>query len=340
MEHSEDSEDSLVCTIIPKVPRCRVCTLRGGCNHHTFNEALQYLKDEINSYPQQPEKEVCYNFMKYGYCKSFQNQKHCNFHHPLDLVEFPKRMKIAQLRCPVCTLPACNIHKQAKKMRKNERKTNRKSKEIASKTLAANSGFMKEDEIIQRKNYESARCMICTLKLPCKHFPNFESMKDLCQKERSMRERYPRDGETSEKCLYFMFTGNCPMYDTHGVCLFWHPPGYANHTIRLPDEIKKGDSELLGYGHGYNGLPGWHRSMGSYGNENLPTKSLRTTRLMLEQDERNLTELRKRLAFGYGRTFKGGIRKFKKWHCMHPPISRTPLKDKSAKKSWKERLKS
>ena len=108
--------------------------------------------------------------------------------------------------------------------------------------------------------------------------------------------------------------------------------------LAASSQIEKEDSELLGYGHGYSGLPGKHRSTGVYGNEKYDPNSLKTARLMLKQDEENLKEIRRRLEWGYGRTFKGGVRKFKRWHLQHPPISRTPLCDPNRKKSWKEKL--
>lgn len=206
-----DDYKNLKTIIIPQLPRCDTCTLRGGCNHHTFNEALEYLKNEIKSYPQNPTKEVCYNFVNTGSCQSFQKHKYCNFHHPYELVVFPKKMRMAELRCPVCTIPNCTSHVEAKQMRNRQRRQNRKNRRRKNNTTGSSSlssknqqrttvvddfkindtetndtsspeinlfkkkakrksGFMRHNEKLQRKRYEDTRCLICTLKLPCKHF--------------------------------------------------------------------------------------------------------------------------------------------------------------------------
>ena len=302
-------------TIHPGFRKCKMCTLDPPCSHVTWNESIRALKDEIQSYPQNPTMPTCEEFNHYGTCTSYFSRLRCHFHHPLEYVVFPVKQKRNKKRCPICTLPNCFKHTAAKDGRnKIERRL---------WVLPVNSNKIKTVE----------RCYLCTVPLPCRHFSCCEDMAIHLNNEKSFRERYPRDGLTSEKCLYFYFTGNCPAFDSCGTCLYWHPPRYANHAIRLTGELQKKDAEMVGYGHGYRGLPGGHRSTGCYGNNELKVDSVRTARLMINQDIKNIAAARKKLEFGCGRNSC-----FKKWKMHSPPLSRLGFVHLRGKMSWREKL--
>jgi hypothetical protein len=311
----QDNDEYPDDAIFPKLRRCKLCLLLPPCNHVSYNQAVQALRDEINSLPKNKKKNgLCEEFNHLGICSSYLTRGRCRFYHPKQRVILPKKMSRSEKRCPVCTLPDCHEHREATKLR------NKIEKRIwVPPTPSA------------LPTEPKPRCFICTLPLPCAHFGVRDDMNSFLEQEKARRSMYPTKGETAERCLYFLFTGTCPSFDSSGTCLFWHPPRYANHAIRLEDELDKEDHELVGYGHGFSGLPGAHRSTGPYGNAEYNPESLKVSRRMINQDIQNTAEVRRKLEFGHGRT-----RKFKAWKISNPPLSRAGLLDKDRKLSWKE----
>ena len=136
--------------ILPKLRRCKICLLTPPCRHVSHNQAVQALKDEINSLPKNKKsKGLCEEFNHLGICTSYLKRGRCAFYHPKHRVVFPKKQSRKEKRCPVCTLPDCHKHPEATKLR------NRIEKRIWVPPVP-----------VVRPTEAKPRCFLCTLPLP------------------------------------------------------------------------------------------------------------------------------------------------------------------------------
>jgi hypothetical protein len=295
--------------IRPRLRRCKICTLPPPCPHQTIENAKVLLINELKTYPHNPTASICQSYHRTGRCQSMHKRNYCQYNHPpmenivfnQDIVHQHQHLADAhttvQLKnvnqCVLCKLNlSCNTHY------------------ILSK-------FDKERQTDRDDDDSKQRCPLCTLYLPCIHFTTTKELEMHKQEKINYSRRYPiKTTYGQPNCIRWVQTGSCSMYDTLGVCCFWHPQIYASEKM-----------------HGLNGMPGEHSSSG--GMMNIGKTKL--ARLMYEQDQVNLNVVRKRSEFPMNpKTNKPNKTQ---WAFPSPPLFKLGFKKKKKKLSALAKLK-
>ena len=322
--------------IRPRLRRCQICTLPPPCQHQSLSNAKKSLIKDLQQYPINEHAPMCTSYFATGHCLSIMKHQHCIYHHPPvhdsplvvlntdhiakkghriqyvpDLLPTKLDQKLLGHKCVLCRLHMkCSTHHTHSKYDVDWKKSQPQ--------------YVKPAE----------RCPVCTLPMPCTHFTNVKELNLARKKEAAHEGRYPIDN-TNANCIHWVQRGTCVMYDTLGLCLFWHPKSYANKRINLEKltldrTIAASAADSAHFKcedhyyriHGLSGLPGEHRSSGGsmkVGKSKLATEIQR-------QDSMNIAAARKRSFFPLNP--KTGLPNTRQWNFPSPPLCKEILKEK------------
>lgn len=323
--------------IRPRLRRCLICTCPPPCKHLSLKEAQALLIEELEQYPINYGSEPCQDYFQSGQCCSLKHRGHCIYSHPplnsplvvlgTDCIDRPGHTrqyvpdayeitpavednhfsKLSRHKCQLCRLRMeCKTHP-------NNVHLSQARKQHRDFTFAKSS---------------ENRCPLCTLLMPCSHFQSVEELRDARKQEEKHGARYPIQSTRGRpNCIHWVQSGNCAMYDSLGICMFWHPKNYGNKRVNLGPLISHDDrtSSIADYAsfgrehfgiHGIDGFPGEHRSSGGV----MKAGKTKLALEMYRQDSVNIAEARKRSQFPLNK--ETGKPNYAQWNFPSPPLCR------------------